>query len=39
MVHQFLYCNLRIVNVCTDSITALGEIVRSHVCSHTYGNT
>ena len=33
-MHQFLNCNLRIVNVCADGITALAKVVRRHIGCH-----
>ena len=39
VVHKFLDSDIRIVNICTDCITAFAEIVRSHVGRHTHGDT
>ena len=39
ILHEFLDGDLRIVDVCADSVTALGKVVRRHVCRHTYRDT
>ena len=39
ILHQLLDCNLRIVDVGTYRITALRQVVRSHVRRHSDRNT
>ena len=38
-MHQAFYVNLRVVDVSADGVANLSQVVGSHVCCHTYGNT
>ena len=39
ILHETVRVNVRVVDICADRIAALAEVMRCHVCGHTYGNT
>ena len=39
VLHQFLYRDLGIIDICTNCVADLGEVVGRHIGSHTHGDT